>query len=632
VSEEARSGGRLDLINFLLNEGIDIDISNFIDSIQLKIWSRLEKLYLPNLRIEEILLWADEHKNRTRKWPTTHSGKVLGTIKEKWKNIDSCLFTGGRGLPRGSSLSKLLKEYHGHRNVKDLFDLTEEMILDWADQYFEINGKWPKKTSGKIIGTESETWKNIDNNLHMGHRGLNGRTTLAKLLFEQRGVLTFKHRSPLSKEIVLRWADKYHKETGEWPTLHSGAIEGTGENWKMINYYLRLGGRGLLGNSSLSELLYLHKGIRDKNKPPKLTSEEIIGWVEDHKKRTGEWPSIRSGEVLNQPEENWASISQALRVGIRGLPKGSSLAKLLYEKKNVLIGRSLPPYKIKEILAWADEYRSQTGEWPTIGSGEIPNKKGETWQKIEGALSKGRRGLPGGSSLAKLLKERRNKRMPSDLPPLSIDQILIWADMHKKEKGEWPTAKSGFVIGNEKEKWGNVEASLNRGARGSPKGMSIAKILAKYRNKRNRKALPKLTENTILKWADQYFDKIGKWPRENSGVIEDTEETWNTVTNALRAGIRGLKGGSSLARLLEKSRGVRSEKNPSVLIEKEITKWAEKHFKQTGKWPNKESGSVIDQPGETWNAIYISLRVGRRGLRKGLTLKNIFLKYSLLKT
>jgi hypothetical protein len=46
-----------------------------------------------------------------------------------------------------------------------------------------------------------------------------------------------------------------------------------------------------------------------------------------------------------------------------------------------------------------------------------------------------------------------------------------------------------------------------------------------------------------------------------SGVIkDDLAETWRRVDNGLRYGLRGLPGGSSLARLLDEKRGVRNVK------------------------------------------------------------------------
>jgi hypothetical protein len=45
------------------------------------------------------------------------------------------------------------------------------------------------------------------------------------------------------------------------------------------------------------------------------------------------WPKVTSGGVLGAPGEKWINIQTSLMQGRRGLPGGSSLAKLLAEKR-----------------------------------------------------------------------------------------------------------------------------------------------------------------------------------------------------------------------------------------------------------------------------------------------------------
>lgn len=61
-------------------------------------------------------------------------------------------------------------------------------------------------------------------------------------------------------------------------------------------------------------------------------------------------------------------------------------------------------------------------------SGPITDAPGETWLAAAMALRYSRRGLPGGSSLARLLAERRGVSAVNDPPHLAVDQILAWAD------------------------------------------------------------------------------------------------------------------------------------------------------------------------------------------------------------
>ena len=64
-------------------------------------------------------------------------------------------------------------------------------------------------------------------------------------------------------------------------------------------------------------------------KPP-LTVPMILGWIDAHKKRTGALPHMHAGPVRDgYLGDNWRKIDNALRYGLRGLPGGSSLARLL---------------------------------------------------------------------------------------------------------------------------------------------------------------------------------------------------------------------------------------------------------------------------------------------------------------
>jgi hypothetical protein len=83
---------------------------------------------------------------------------------------------------------------------------------------------------------------------------------------------------------------------------------------------------------------------------------------------------------------------------------------------------------ISQILTLADAYHRRTGQWPRSDSGPVDGRADETWRALDHALYDGLRGLPGGSSLARLLAKQRGTRNPADLPRLTIKQILGWAD------------------------------------------------------------------------------------------------------------------------------------------------------------------------------------------------------------
>src|SRR5262249_39612102 len=124
-------------------------------------------------------------------------------------------------------------------------------------------------------------------------------------------------------------------------------------------------------------------------------------------RRTGTWPNDQSGPITDQPGEVWHNVNAALRMGRRGLPGNSSLAKLLANRLGVRTRANLPMLTTNSILGWADAHNQRTGRWPTRRSGPVVDAAGETWHAIDLALCRGLRGLPGGRSLPQLLAAHR---------------------------------------------------------------------------------------------------------------------------------------------------------------------------------------------------------------------------------
>jgi hypothetical protein len=143
-------------------------------------------------------------------------------------------------------------------------------------------------------------------------------------------------------------------------------------------------------------------------------------------------------------------------------------------------------------------------------SGPVATVANQTWSGVNAALGQGRRGLPGGSSLAQLLAERRGVRNFKRLPRLTREQILCWADDHFRRQGQWPTNTSGPVLAMPGENWSAVHTCLHYGLRGLAGGSSLARLLAEARHRRNRKALPPLRLEHILSWARAHYQRTGK--------------------------------------------------------------------------------------------------------------------------
>jgi hypothetical protein len=291
---------------------------------------------------------------------------------------------------------------------------------------------------------------------------------------------------------------------------------------------------------------------RDRQGRPEFDIATILVWAENHKRRTGRWPKALSGPIRDVLGESWSKVDAALRYGRRGLGPlgGSSLAKLLAEERGVRNVRDLPPLTEERIVAWADAHRCRTGKWPTINSGELVDAPGETWANINMALTTGTRGLRGRASLAKLLSRRRGIRHNLNAPALTVEKVLALAVIHHRRTGKWPKRTSGKVAGTKHERWSAIDTALRDGVRGLRGGSSLARLLHERRGVRNKSAAPRLTVRQILKWAKLHYARTGKWPSSQAGQVNGEEETWRAVDLALREGLRGLRGNSSLPRFL----------------------------------------------------------------------------------
>jgi hypothetical protein len=143
-----------------------------------------------------------------------------------------------------------------------------------------------------------------------------------------------------------------------------------------------------------------------------------------------------------------------------------------------------PPLTERQILRWARAHRRRHGTWPAQQSGPVEGVPGERWPNIDHALTAGLRGLPGSSSLARLLAATCGKRNHMRLAPLTPDQVLAWGDSHYRRTGRWPRVKSGCVKDAAGESWSGIDNALRGGYRGLPGGDSLYQLLRRARGVR----------------------------------------------------------------------------------------------------------------------------------------------------
>ena len=184
--------------------------------------------------------------------------------------------------------------------------------------------------------------------------------------------------------------------------------EGSEETWAIVNMALCKGLRGLPGGSSLARLLAKHRPVR----PRRLSLRKIRAWARAHREATGRWPDAYAGPVRGVPDETWSAVDAALKFGHRGLPGGSSLTALFDRSLDPAARGSRPDLTVEQVLAWADAHRAATGRWPTNTSGPVDGVPGEKWVNLDAALRLGRRGLPRGTSLTRLIAEHRGTAAP----------------------------------------------------------------------------------------------------------------------------------------------------------------------------------------------------------------------------
>lgn len=357
--------------------------------------------------------------------------------------------------------------------------LTIGQVLAWADAFRVKHGRWPRATDGRVEGTD-EKWYNLSASLRYGTRGFPGGSSLAQVLAEHRGHRNRKRLPPYTVGKILAWADRHRRSTGDWPCPTDGAIaDATGETWCAVDQALCKGKRGLPGGSSLAQLLQEHRGFRHTKRLPDLTAAGILAWADAHHERTGSWTAPASGAIVDAPGETWSAVQNALVVGRRGLPGGSTLPRFLEEHRGVPKGQKpLPPLDPAEILRWADAFHRKHKRWPRSDDGAIPGSGGKTWVAVHCALKCGRRGFPEGTTLASFLVANGRGRNLKGLPPLTVEQIREWAEAHKRRTGAWPTIGSGPIPDAPGEKWSAVAVALSHGRRGLPGGTTLCRLLA----------------------------------------------------------------------------------------------------------------------------------------------------------
>ena len=83
--------------------------------------------------------------------------------------------------------------------------------------------------------------------------------------------------------------------------------------WVTVDRYLKQGNKTLPGGSSLAKLLREARNVWDGRGKPRLTTNLVRKWANEHCDPTGRWPVPISGQLYATPSEDWAATASALR-------------------------------------------------------------------------------------------------------------------------------------------------------------------------------------------------------------------------------------------------------------------------------------------------------------------------------
>ena len=134
-------------------------------------------------------------------------------------------------------------------------------------------------------------------------------------------------------------------------------------------------------------------------------------------------------------------------------------------------------------------------------------------------------------------------------PPLTVAEILAWADAHFARTGRWPATDSGTIPEAPRDTWMGINRNLRRGNRGLPAGTSLRELLVEKRG--GGVEGPQVTVKEIVRLAREHHERTGRWPTQLSGRVKGAPGmTWLKFNRYLRRGTWGLPGGSSLSKTL----------------------------------------------------------------------------------
>lgn len=183
---------------------------------------------------------------RYSKKPTKRSGVIEfaeGEYKEiTWAALDSALQREGRGLSEEiSSLSDLVEEECGIKNLRSTPVLLEEEIIKCVEEFMNIHQRKPNCNDGNVNRIGNLTWVNIDNQFRS--RG----SSLSKFIQAKFGIRAKNTHHHLSLSVIQSWIiqffEKHEQVPKAWSQRKVEFVEGSfkGISWGTVHSEIKKG-------------------------------------------------------------------------------------------------------------------------------------------------------------------------------------------------------------------------------------------------------------------------------------------------------------------------------------------------------------------------------------------------------
>lgn len=272
-------------------------------------------------------------------------------------------------------------------------------------------------------------------------------------------------------------------------------------------------------------------------------------------------------------------------------------------------------------------FKDKYDDFPFIKESKtITEQQNILWCTIDAALKNGRRSLPGGSSLTKLIIEN----FPGSKPRTRRGKYKITVEMLEKyifeffeQNQHYPNSVTQELISNEifGKSWKDIDVCLRNGKIiGLEEKSSLIKFTNDHFGDVNKASVGTLYVKNVVKYLTNFYNKYDYYPSaiENKEVTGGpTYLTWNKIHKALYHGYYGLPGGSSLAEVKEKYLGQINKNNLPPWTEEEVALAMYKFFCLYGYYPgSRERFAVPGYPDDSWIRLNLALQQGKRGFGK----------------